>query len=176
MKLPRYLQVLLVMTLLLVGVMFWRDRQTTDDDLAPVRMAARRASSARDAEPAAATSVAIAAVPERGRGMNLFPPQSWRPPPPPAPTVAAVASKPPPPSVPFTVTGEWRYLGEQPIVMLQRNGGQTYVLCATCDLAGRIRPGERIGTDYRLDEIGDRTLKLTYLPMHHPYTLSFGAR
>jgi len=78
--------------------------------------------------------------------------------------------------MPFTVTGEWRYLGEQPVVMLQRNGGETYVLCAACDLAGRIQPGQRIGADYRLDDISEHTVKLTYLPLHHPYTLSFGAR
>jgi hypothetical protein len=177
MKLPRYLQILLAVTLLIVGVMAWRDHQSVEEDLVPARVTATRASrSAAEQAPASTTTTAAAAVPDRGQGANLFPPQTWRPAPPPSPPpVATTSSKPSPPSLPFTVTGEWRYLGEQPIVLLQR-GGETYLVCADCDLPGHVRPGQRLGADYRLDEIGPRTITLTYLPLHHPYTLSFGAR
>ena len=173
MKLPRYLQVLLALTLLIVGFVFWRDRQATIEEAAPVRASATRrlASTQNVSELAVASTISKPAIDNAAATVNLFPPQTWRPPPPPS----GPPSAPQPPASPFQVTGEWRYLGEQPIVMLQR-GGESYVLCTRCDLPGSIRPGQHIGSDYRVDAIGEHVVKLTYLPLKHPYTLSFGAR
>jgi hypothetical protein len=77
------------------------------------------------------------------------------PPPPPAP--------PAPPPVPFT------YLGRL------AEGQQTTVFLAAGDRNLVVKAGDVIDNTYRVDEVGDRVLMLTYLPQNVKQPLPIGA-
>ena len=156
MKLPLYLRVLLLLTLVGCGWLFWQD---TPENPVPQPSAAV----VKPAEPAPAPTP----VPQPGAVIDLFPAQSWIPPPPPA----AVDNAPPkPPPLPFTVSAQWRYEHQGKIVVLRGNGTQ-YTLCNRCAVPGRIVPGTMLDAHYRLDKLTDTAVVLTYLPLKHVSTL-----
>lgn len=158
MRLPLYLRVLLLLTLIGCGWLFWQD--TADSPThSPVPVIARpvQAASAPVAAPPAAVAEAV----------DLFPAQTWTPAPPPIP-VDTSAPKPPP--LPFTVSAQWRYENQAKIVVLRGNGSQ-YTLCNRCAVPGRIVPGKMLDAHYRLDKLTDTTVVLTYMPLKHVSTL-----
>lgn len=169
MKVPLYLRVLLILTVIGCGWMFLQDDDLSTEPSPPV--ATTRPSQAENI-----SATAPANVPQPGHSVDLFPVQTWLPPPPPpAPTpvaVAKVVATPPP--MPFTVSAQWRFQNQPKIVVLRGNGSQ-YTLCTQCSVPGRIRPGGLLGKDYRLDKLTDTSVVLTYLPMKHVSTLRLDA-
>jgi len=100
---------------------------------------------------------------------DLFAAHDWQPPaPPPAPVVEVAAAPPPPrvaPPLPF------RYLGrlEEPdgsvAVFLLRSGQERQPIV--------VRAGDLIAPHHRVDQIGPRGLRLTYLPLDQTQNLPF---
>lgn len=157
MKLPLYLRVLLLLTLIGCGWLFWQDTPELPAS-APTPIAAKPAEPEHTAAPA----------PEApSTTLDLFPAQTWTPPPPPKPVDTSPA-KPPP--LPFTVSAQWRYENQSNIVVLRGNGRQ-YTLCTRCSIPGRITPGKMLDAHYRLDKLTDSAVVLTYMPLKHVSTL-----
>lgn len=156
MKLPVYLRVLLLLTLIGCAWLFWQDTPDSPAN-APVSRVSRPAEPTLPPtpEPTAATVI------------DLFPAQTWAPPPPPA---VADNSPPKPPPLPFTVSAQWRYENQAKIVVLRGNGTQ-YTLCNRCSVPGRIVPGKMLDAHYRLDKLTDTAVVLTYMPLKHVSTL-----
>lgn len=156
MKLPLYLRILLLLTLIGCGWLFWQD---TPDSPAS-------APTAVIAKPAVRAPVTTP-EPQPGAVIDLFPAQTWAAPPPPTP----VDNSPPkPPPLPFTVAAQWRYENQAKIVVLRGNGSQ-YTLCNRCSVPGRIVPGKMLDAHYRLDKLTDTAVVLTYMPLKHVSTL-----
>lgn len=164
MKLPLYLRVLLLLTVLGCGWLFWADEDVSVETPPPVAN--------RQAKPAEPAPAPLAAAPS-ATAVDIFPSQTWMPPPPPAPVATASTVANPPP-MPFTVSAQWRFQNQPKIVVLRGNGNQ-YTLCNQCTVPGRIRPGGLLGKDYRLDQLTDTRVVLTYLPMKHVSTLRLDA-
>jgi hypothetical protein len=158
MKLPLYLRVLLLLTLVGCAWLFW---QGTPDS--PTQTATPVAT--RPLEPA---PPARPVTPTPATTVDLFPSQSWNPPPPPPPPVDTTPPKPPP--LPFRVSAQWRYEHQAKIVVLSGNGNQ-YTLCNRCSVPGRIVPGKMLDAHYRLDKLTDSVVVLTYMPLKHASTL-----
>ncbi|WP_312493944.1 hypothetical protein [Pseudomonas cremoris] len=156
MKLPLYLRLLLLLTLVVCGWLFWQDTPDSPP-LAPVAGVAKPVEPAPVSTPEPLASAVI----------DLFPAQTWTPPPPPTP----VDNSPPrPPPLPFTVTAQWRFENQSKIVVLRGNGTQ-YTLCNRCSVPGRIVPGKMLDAHYRLDKLTDTAVVLTYMPLKHASTL-----
>jgi hypothetical protein len=161
MKLPLYLRILLLLTLIGCGWLFWQD--TPDSPVS-----APTTELVKPAEPAPVSTPA----PKPGAAVDLFPAQTWVPPPPPTP----VDNSPPkPPPLPFTVSAQWRYENQAKIVVLSGNGTQ-YTLCNRCSVPGRIVPGKMLDAHYRLDKLTDTSVVLTYMPLKHASTLRLDTR
>jgi hypothetical protein len=125
------------------------------------------AANARPADAAAAPTEALMldklnrAKTEPG-AENLFETGTWEPPP---PKVVARPGPPPapaPPALPFTYFGKMGDAG-QTIVFLDA-GGKSY--------AARI--GDVLDGQYRVEDIKDRIMVLTYLPLQQQQTLNIG--
>ena len=156
MKLPLYLRVLLLLTLVGCGWLFWQDSSDNPPSTPTTAVV-------KPVEPAPATTP----EPRSGAVIDLFPAQTWAPPPPPTP----VDNSPPtPPPLPFTVSAQWRYENQSKIVVLRGNGAQ-YTLCNRCSVPGRIVPGKMLDAHYRLDKLTDTAVVLTYMPLKHVSTL-----
>ncbi|MGU7817030.1 hypothetical protein [Burkholderia sp. AW49-1] len=114
-----------------------------------------------------------------GAAPNLFPAQSWMPSsaaPSATPTMASLdpgrsadrgAPPVPPPRLdnaahPLSITAEWRYPGQKTTVAVE-GGGNSYILCDACGLAGSIRPGQVFDSGYQLDAIDDRQVTVMQL-------------
>jgi hypothetical protein len=82
---------------------------------------------------------------------DIFRRQSWAPPPPPAP------SKPPPPSPPPL---QFKYLGR--VI----EGDETRVFLVLAERNYIVKPGENIDSQYRMEEVNDHSITLTYLPLN----------
>jgi hypothetical protein len=81
---------------------------------------------------------------------DIFRHQSWTPPPP-------APSKPPPPSPPPL---QFKYLGRV------TEGDETRVFLALAERNYIVKPGENIDSQYRMDEVNDHAITLTYLPLN----------
>ncbi|MDR6577992.1 MULTISPECIES: hypothetical protein [Pseudomonas] len=158
MKLPLYLRVLLLLTLVGCAWLFWED--TADSPETASTPAIARAVDA----PSAPVSPG---PPDEVEGVDLFPAQTWTPPPPPTPVDT---SPPQPPPLPFSVSAQWRYENQPKIVVLRGNGRQ-YTLCHRCAVPGHIEPGKMLDAQYRLDKLTDTAVVLTFMPLKHASTL-----
>ncbi len=156
-----HLRVLLGVVLVGCAWVFWQDRRAPAPESPP--------RPAMPPRPAAEQVPGDSPTPLAGVMVDLFPAQSWLPPPPPAQPASPAAPQAPP--MPFSVSAQWRYLGQSKIVVLQRQGGVRYTLCQRCSLAGHIRPGATFDKDYRLDKLTDTQVVLTYLPLRQVTTL-----
>lgn len=158
MKLPLYLRVLSVLTLIGCAWLFWQDTAQNLPSLPTPAMVAKPIAPAP--EP---TRIEAPPVTE----VDLFPAQTWTPSPPPTPVDTA---PPKPPPLPFTVSAQWRYEHQAKIVVLSGNGAH-YTLCNRCSVPGRIVPGKMLDAHYRLDKLTDTAVVLTYMPLKHVSTL-----
>jgi hypothetical protein len=89
---------------------------------------------------------------------NLFSRQSWIPPPP--------TAKPQPPSPPPLM---FKYLGKV------TEGDQTQVFLALAERNYVVKVGEKIDNQYRVDEVTDHAITLTYIPLNAKQVLSIGS-
>ncbi len=158
MKLPLYLRVLLLLTLISCGWLFWQDRLDSPAPSSAPVAAKPQTQPTAPAPPPAPTSA---------KTVDLFPAQTWTPTPPP---MAVDTAPPTPPPLPFRVSAQWRYENQSKIVVLSGNGHQ-YTLCNRCSVPGRIVPGKMLDTHYRLDKLTDTAVVLTYMPLKHVSTL-----
>ncbi|MBA2922094.1 hypothetical protein G9Q84_04165 [Pseudomonas sp. P7] len=158
MKLPLYLRVLLLLTLISCGWLFWQD---TVDSPAPASSPVTTTPQINPTTPASPSAPTLAET------VDLFPTQTWTPAPPPIPVDTA---PPKPPALPFSVSAQWRYENQSKIVVLRGNDRQ-YTLCNRCSVPGRIVPGKMLDSHYRLDKLTDTTVVLTYMPLKHVSTL-----
>jgi hypothetical protein len=86
---------------------------------------------------------------------DIFSRKSWSPPPSPD-------AKPPPPSAPPL---PFKYLGK---VM---EGDEIRVFLSLADRNYIVKPGENVDSQYRMDEVNDHAITLTYLPLNAKQTL-----
>lgn len=169
MKLPLYLRVLLGLAVAACGWMFWLDTQAPEPSGQPQRPQAHNDRTAQTLEELqnVTSSPAEAPASAQPKIVNIFPSQNWRPP---APVVDKKAQAPQPPPMPFTVSAQWRYQDQQNIVVISGNGAR-YTLCNRCNVVGHITPGKKFDKGYRLNQLTDSTVVLTYLPLQHVTTL-----
>ena len=86
---------------------------------------------------------------------DIFRAQSWAPPPPPRSEIEAEKNKPPPPP-PL----QFKYLGK--II----EGEETQVFLTLAERNYVVKPGENINGQYRMDEVNDQAITITYLPLN----------
>lgn len=89
---------------------------------------------------------------------NLFPPQSWKPPPPPPPPVLRMPPPSPPP-MPFRYMGRWTE--PQGMVVFLTQGENVFL----------VRKGDTLSGVWRVDDISQGQMDMTYLPMNKQQTL-----
>lgn len=114
---------------------------------------------------------------QRRRGANPdadpFGPRSFRPAPPkvlaPAPTTVAAAPPPPPPPPPAPPL-PFLYMGRL------SEGADTTVFLTSGERNFVVKPGEVIDNTYKVEEVNDRAVVLTYLPLSQRQTLPTGAQ
>ncbi|MFA5082770.1 MAG: hypothetical protein WC474_09515 [Hydrogenophilaceae bacterium] len=91
---------------------------------------------------------------------DLFPSQTWQPPPPKArPIVAPPPPPPAPPGFPFAYSGRWLEGGEERVFLSQ---GETLL---------RVKSGDVVAGQWRLDKLEEGSLVFTYLPLDMQKTL-----
>jgi hypothetical protein len=102
-------------------------------------------------------------------GQTDFSPQKPLPKRPIARPADEVAAAPPPPAPPAPPPVPFTYLGRL------AEGQQTTVFLAAGDRNLVVKAGDVIDNTYRVDEVGDRVLMLTYLPQNVKQPLPIGA-
>lgn len=139
----------------------------------PPRAQSRGAGSPRNANPdaaglsAAATAIDLARLARAPLDASAAAviASAWEPPPPPPPPKAAPAPPPPPPrapALPFRVVGRL-VDGASTLVFLQ-SGQATLV----------ARRGDLIERDYRVEEVNEKQVIFTYLPLNQKQQLAIG--
>lgn len=109
------------------------------------------------AQPARAFGALTPSAPgEQTAIADLFPRQSWTPPP------VAVPEKPVAPPLPFSYGGRYT------------EGSKVFVFLNEGTLVHTARQGDTVKESYRVDEIGDQAITLTYLPLGLKQTLPAG--
>jgi hypothetical protein len=93
---------------------------------------------------------------------NLFETNTWQPPP---PRITAKPSPPPPPTPPAL---PFSYFGKM------SEDGRTIVFLNATDRSYAVRVGDVLEGRYKVEDIGDRSLVLTYLPLQQQQTLKIG--
>lgn len=150
----RWLALALLATLVAA---FWPGDEHTDDVVEAVR-------SGNGALTAGGSDtkgiVSTPSDPQQGQRLakmqaDLFPKQTWVPPPPkPKPYVAPPPPPPQPPPLPFRYLGRWVDGGKETLFLVQ---GEQPV---------PIQTGQELPGGWRVDEITNRTVVFTYLPLN----------
>lgn len=154
-------RLLALVLLATVAAAFWPRQGDHEEVVEPIRQSGKNADSGNvvDASQQAAPSSRERIV---GMQANLFPQQTWvPPPPPPKPFVAPPPPPPQPPPLPFKYLGRWVEGGKQTLFLAQ--GEQPIP----------IKSGQVLSADWRVDEITDRTVVFTYLPLNMQSILGF---
>jgi len=149
----RWLALALIATLVAA---FWPGREDSGEVVETVRRADRSVQAGTPAVAAKTGPQAASATHERLARMqaNLFPRQTWvPPPPPPKPYVPPPPPPPKPPPLPFKYLGRWVDGGEQTLLLVQ--GEQPIP----------VKLGQVLYGSWRLDEITERSVVFTYLPL-----------
>ena len=139
---------------------------------APARAQSRGTGSSRNANPdaagltAAATAIDLARLARAPLDASAAAAiaSAWEPPPPPPPPKAAPPAPPPPraPALPFRVIG--RLI----------DGGNTQVFLQSGQATLVARRGDLIERNYRVDEVNDKQVVFTYLPLNQKQQLAIG--
>jgi hypothetical protein len=157
----RWLAAALVATL---AAAFWPGREDSDGLVESAGRSERTLRPVVAAPAAGGDAVARGEPPPQKRlaGMqaNLFPRQTWAPPaPPPKPSAAPPPPPPAPPPLPFKYLGRWVDAGQETVFLVQ---GEEPV---------SIRTGQVLSLAWRVDEISERKVVFTYLPLDMQSTL-----
>lgn len=149
----RWLALALVVT---VAAAFWPAREDNDEVVETVR---RVDKSTRAVPPTVVGDTAPQAAAEThdrvvAMQSNLFPVQTWvPPPPPPKPYVPPKPEPPKPPPLPFKYLGRWV------------DGGKLTLFLVQGEQPIPVQSGQVVLDNWRVDEITDRTVVFTYLPL-----------
>lgn len=127
--------------------------------------AAPRLSAPATAAPAPPEALAIEKL-QRPRanvnGGNLFGSDTWEAPAPKNP------ARPPPPPPPTAPPLPYAYFGKM------SDEGRTTVFLSTAERSHAVRVGDVLDGRYRIEDINERTLVVTYLPLQQQQTLNIG--
>jgi hypothetical protein len=93
---------------------------------------------------------------------TLFESDTWAPPPPKVVVKQGPPPAPVPPPLPF------KYFGKM------SEGGQTTVFLDAADRSYAVRVGDVLDGRYKVEDIKDRLIVLTYLPLQQRQTLTIG--
>jgi hypothetical protein len=120
-------------------------------------------------QPQGNVAAPVAAAPEPGADIDLFPSQSFDSlspmaaaqaqidvPPPPMEMNAAPEMDPPPPQevpLPFASVAAWRDSKREAFAV--EGLGQVFVFCGRCRVPGAVHPGETIADGYRLEKLDE---------------------
>jgi len=160
-----------------LGAAYWASTLETDDAVEAVAQPRMRAR-APEAAPAPRVSgeVDLSRL-QRSRSLepsgDLFVPQDFRPvtPLPKRPIAQpAAAVAPPPPPPPQAPPLPFSYLGKL------AEGSETKVFLTQGDRNLVVKSGDVIDNTYRVDEIGEAMVVMTYLPLSVKQTLPIGAK
>ncbi|MBB3118235.1 hypothetical protein [Pseudoduganella violacea] len=169
MKRPPLRSLLLYGALALVlAASAWTHLQRRQDDvpeLAEARLAPRAALPKRE-EGELPESVNSQAGPADALApiFNLFAAADWDAPvaPPPPPPVMQAAAPPQAPALPFEYLGRTEVVGEAGAMLIHlRRGSEMF----------SVRAGDSIDAQYRLDQVGEDALHISYLPLSSKQTL-----
>jgi len=162
MKLPRYLQVMLVLTAVLSLWSALNGDEPEEENLLPVRQSAEVSHAA-----AAPAQPATPGNPSE----NLFPFQGEpvKPARAPEPAAPPVARQPPAPQLPFKVVGAWWNNNQRLLVLT--NGKESWIVCRQCKLRESIRPGDKLDNNWQLTEIAADALTFRWLPLQNDQRL-----
>lgn len=146
----RWLVLALIAT---VTVAFWPDRKNGGEVVEAARQADKSTHTAAPAAGGDSEKVAPV-VRERLASMqaNIFPKQTWAPPP--KPYIPPPPPPPQPPPLPFKYLGRWTDAGKQTLFLVQG------------DLPIPVEPGQVLSGGWRVDEITEKTVVFTYLPLN----------
>jgi hypothetical protein len=164
---------------LTLAAMRWADELTDMPEASAGAVADSTPRPAADSKPRAAPEQAPALDlgklrrrPSTEPDSDAFGPRSFRPAPPKAAkgtqsAVAAASAPPPPPPqappLPFAYVG--RLVEDRDTTVFLASGERNLI----------VRPGEVIDNVYKLEEVGERALVLTYLPLSQRQTLPTGS-
>jgi hypothetical protein len=162
-----------------LGTVYWASRLPAGDEVSAVAgpKQARSVSTPqapRGAEPRGVDLTRLKRDPSTGPEKDLFGPRNFSPPPPPRRAAAAAAAGAPaaaaaPPPAPAAPPPPYVYLGRL------AEGDKTSVFLSNGDRNLVVKAGDIIDNTYRVDEIGQSALVLTYLPQNIKQTLPIGA-
>jgi len=143
----RWIALALIATL---AAVFWPGSEDSGEGVETVRRPERQAAPAKPGTP---TPQAAPVARERLAKMqaNLFPRQTWVPPP--KPYIPPPPPPPKPPPLPFKYMGRWV------------DGGQLTVFLVQGEQPIPIQAGQVLQGSWRVDEISDRQVVFTYLPL-----------
>lgn len=165
MKLPRYLQIGLVLSCLLCLWSFFSAPEATQQQ-EWVRPQTR---TKVIVSPAAQTTAAVTE-----NAVNLFPFQGQKP----TPSTTEVLSAPPTeaepvaPPLPFQVNGAWWYQRHRALILT--DGKQQWIICRQCRARDKIWTGATLNHDWQLVKIGPDFLTFRWLPQQLDQRLALG--
>ncbi|WP_051710040.1 hypothetical protein [Andreprevotia chitinilytica] len=195
--LSRPLQIVLAITLVLVGYSWWKSHDEEQPQLqtrarsgrlAPASVPAAEEIASEAAEAATGTASGVASSASRtarsvvsktksasdASEVSLFPKQTWAPTPPPPPPPAKPTPTPVPvaPPLPFNIVATWHTKGVDEIVL--EAGGQQYVVCTRCEALGRVQQGETLLGVYRVEQVTRQQIVFTFMPLNQQQVLPIG--
>jgi len=146
----RWIALALIATLVAA---FWPGREEPSEVVETVRQRGKLTHASAPVVVDATAAHHAPAPRERLVGMqaNLFPTQTWVPPPP--KPYSPPPPPPQPPPLPFKFLGRWVEGGQQTLFLVQ---GEEPI---------PVRLGQVLSASWRVDEITDRTVVFTYLPL-----------
>lgn len=155
------------------GAAYWFNKPADSEPafIQPVASGTRTGRAAPSVTPTAATLFSAIDTPERGvmftKGQkDVFLPRSWLPPLPPPPAPPPPPTPPPPvipvaPPVPFVFVGA-----------LDEKGGVSRVFLSKGDQLLIAKVNDVLESSYRIDQITDSAVTLTYLPLNQKQIMS----
>jgi hypothetical protein len=94
---------------------------------------------------------------------DAFVARDWTPPPPPAPKPLPLPPPPPTaPPLPYRYLGKWKEDGQLVVYLLI--GNQAYL----------VKGGELLNGQWRVDEVNERSIRFTYVPLDQTASLNIG--
>jgi hypothetical protein len=164
-----------------LGAVYWASTLDKDQAVEPVVRTATPGTRPRaqdSARPAAGTGELNLSRLQRSPSLEpsgqLFVPQDFTPAPPPLPkrpiAQPAAVAQPAPPPPPQAPPLPFSYLGKL------AEGTETKVFLTQGDRNLVVKPGDVIDNTYRVEEIGEAAVVMTYLPLSVKQTLPIGAK
>lgn len=160
-----------------LGAVYWASTLQTDEAVEAVARPATRVRASEAAPAPRVTAEVDLSRLQRPRALepagDLFVPQDFRPVTPlPKRQIAqpAAAVAPPPPPPPQAPPLPFAYLGKL------AEGAETKVFLTQGDRNLVVKSGDVIDNTYRVDEIGETMVVMTYLPLSVKQTLPIGAK